>query len=161
MKKKIFTVLGMILLLSAVVTFAEDSPVLKPASLKLSKGNGAWAIQIRRIGGIKDTYMDMTISSDGKVLCEPPAVRCTNSLNSEELKTWTDLVLKAPVPKSPDFIPDPCSDCHITAITIRRRNTKGKDQTLFASWGDASFGKPPELVEIVHAADSLTISGLK
>ena len=146
---------GIIFFLSSVVTFAEDSPLLKPASLKLLKGKGAWAIQIYRIGGIGGAARDMTISSDGKVLCDPPAVRCTNGLNAEELKSWTEMVFDAPVPKSENFIPDSCSDCHITAITIRRRNAKGKEETLFATWGDASLGKVPELVKIVQAADSL------
>ena len=75
MKYKALAFFGVILLFSAVVTWAEDASPPKPASLKLPKGNGEWAIQIRRTGGIADLTMEMTIFSDGRVQCDPPDAR--------------------------------------------------------------------------------------
>ena len=145
-----------ILLLSVVVISALDPSLLQPASLKLSKGKGVWAIQIHRVGGLTGATKDMTISSDGKVQCSPPEAACRSALSSEELKSWTDLVFNASGPKSSNFLSGTCNDCYITAITVRRRNTKGKEKTLFAYWDDSSSGSPPaELVKIVQSANSL------
>ena len=142
------------LLLSSVVSSAQDPSLLQPASLKLAKGKGVWAIQIHRSGGIAGTTKDMTITSDGKVQCTPPELACRNALSPEELAAWSDLVFRAPQLKSPNFLSLTCNDCYLTAITVRRRPTKGKEQTLFAYWDDASLGMPPgELVKIAQLAN--------
>jgi len=144
------------MLLAVEVVSAQDPSLLQPASLKLSKGKGVWAIQIHRVGGLTGATKDMTISSDGKVQCSPAELPCRSTLSSEELKVWSDGVFNAPVSKSSNFLSNTCNDCYITAITVRRRNAKGKEQTLFAYWDDSASGVPPaELVKIVQSANSI------
>src|SRR3954468_18678272 len=104
MNHRALTLLGILFLLCLTAIGAEDSGLPQPASLKLPKGNGAWIIQIHRTGGIVGKTSDITISSDGRVACEPAEARCGERLSLAQLQTWSDLVFNVPVLKSPYFI---------------------------------------------------------
>jgi hypothetical protein len=157
MNRRALVLVSTIVLLSATVIWAEDSALRQPASLNLSKGKGAWIIQIHRAGGIVGETKDVTISSDGRVQCDPQEARCGIPMSLTELKTWSDLVFNTPSLKSPYFVSGMCTDCYMTAITVHRRNEKGKEEKLFACWDDpASDRLPAEWMRIIQAANSIS-----
>ena len=127
------------------------------AELELPKGDAAWVLRVVRAGGlIGKTTDDVTINSEGMVLC-PSSTLCVARLSADSQKSLNQLIGGARISKTSSKVGTVCPDCTITAITLRRMEAKNKDQTYFAYWDEKTVGKVPvELVSIANSALSMS-----
>ena len=118
-----------------------------PPAVDLPKGEDAWAVRVVRPGGLNaDTFRDITIKSTGKVTFDSGQGKRETTLAPDALRMLRQVVLSAQFPKValPGDDPAGCYDCYMTAITVRRREPKGKDRTYSAAWVPTTVGNVPE-----------------
>jgi hypothetical protein len=49
---------------------ADGVSPLKPASLQLPDGDGAWSVRVIRTGGLMGSLLDIAVTSRGEVTCQ-------------------------------------------------------------------------------------------
>jgi hypothetical protein len=128
---------------------AQFAALLKPASLQVPKGEGAWAVRVMQGGGAGQSS-DIGVTSVGELTCLPEGEgRCSKLNSGEVLQSVAALVDPKLLRNSKSGLGDSCRDCVITSITIGRRDEKGKIDTYFAYWDDVTAAKAPfQLVRI-------------
>jgi len=146
---------GAILLLIAVSawTLGQNPPGPTQSELELPKGDGAWVLRVVRASGIiAQTTDDVTINSEGMVSC-PATQICLARLSADAQKSLNQIISNAKISKTNSKVATVCPNCTITAITLRRLETKNKDQTYFAYWDEKTVAKAPiDLVSIANSA---------
>jgi hypothetical protein len=90
--------------------------------------------------------MDITIMSTGQVTIDAGQGKKETKLTPEVLHMWGQLVTSAKFLKVTKTSDDPagCHDCYLTAMTLRRRESGGKDRAYSASWLPTSAGSVSE-----------------
>jgi hypothetical protein len=125
-----------------------------PPPVKLPKGEDAWAVHVVRSGGLTAvTFKDITIKSTGQMTIDSGQGKRETTVSPAALKMLGQAVLSAKFPKMPNASDDPagCYDCYTTAMTVRRREPKGKDRTYSGVWVPTTVGSVPEdFVSIVQ-----------
>jgi len=136
--------LTVFLVATAVAQNAVSSGKPEPPAVDLPKGDNAWAVRLVRSGGLSgNSLRDITISSTGEVAIDSGREKRQSSLAPDILKTLGELILTPKDFNAQTEAGGGCFDCYITSITIRRRETNGKDRKYSASWGSATAGKAP------------------
>jgi hypothetical protein len=126
---------------------ASTSTKPESPSVDLPKGEDAWAVRVVRSGGLNaDTFRDITIKSTGQLTIDWGQGKQEATLSPDALKTLGPLVLSAGFPQMANtgIHPGGCNDCYTTAITVRRRERKGKERTYSAAWAPVTVGSTPE-----------------
>lgn len=129
---------------------AQASALLKPASVEVPKGEGAWAVRVMQMGGVAGQSVDIAVTSVGDLKCLPAGdASCAKVNSGEVLKSVASLIDPKLLRKSKSALGDSCRDCIVTSITIGTRDEKGKIDTYFAYWDDLTAAKAPfQLVRI-------------
>jgi len=136
---------------------AQVTALLKPASLQVAKGEGAWAVRVMQSGGITGQPIDVGLTSIGELACLPESEgRCSKADSGEVLKSVAALLDPKLLRNSKSTLGDSCRDCIVTSITIGRRDEKGKIDTYFAYWDDVTAAKAP--FQLVRIATTLVAS---
>ena len=133
----------------AATKSAESASPLKAASLEVPKGETSWAARMIRTGGITGRTLDISITSTGELKCVPPEGSCPKGISADDLRALAVLVDPKALRNSKSSLSDGCRDCFVTRITVGQRDDKGKIQTYFAYFDDATAAKAPfQLVRI-------------
>jgi hypothetical protein len=136
---------------------AQAATLLKPASLQVPKGEGAWAVRVMQGGVSAGQSSDVAVTSVGELTCLPESEgRCSKVNSGEVLQSVTALMDPKLLRNSKSALGDSCRDCPITSITISRRDEKGKIDTYFAYWDDVTAAKAP--FQLVRIATTLLAS---
>jgi hypothetical protein len=109
----------------------------------LPAGDRAWAVQIVTTGGFTGKGRgNLTLTSDGTLLRDGPNGSCSMKLPDETMKALTETVFAASAINNAEELMAKyvCADCIVTAMVVTRRKTGG-DETLTASWDDATQEK--------------------
>lgn len=156
-KAMVFAVLlGIVFSVSASgQTPAPPGPA--PLSVDLPTGDHAWAVRVVRSGGlVGGLFLDITIRFDGEVTIDSGSGKRNVKLAANELNALSPLVMTPGVFLTESQLDYGCSDCYVTAITVRRREPDGKDRKYSGFWSPTTAALPsPELVQI--AATILSI----
>ena len=106
------------------------------------------------IGGLDgDSFQDITIKSTGQMTVDAGQGMTEITLSPDALKMLAALVQSSKFSKRilPSNNPAGCYDCSSTAVTVRRREPKGKDRTYSAAWVPTTVGTVSEdFVSIVR-----------
>jgi len=139
---------------SGVAQNVASTAKAEPPAVELPKGDHAWAVRVVRSGGLDgDSFQDITIKSTGQLTIDMGQGKREITISPDALKMLGPLVQSSKFPKRilPSYDPAGCYDCSSTAITVRRREPKGKDRTYSAAWVPTTVGTVSEdFVSIVR-----------
>jgi hypothetical protein len=112
--------------------------------LNLPGGDNAWVVEITSTGGLTGNGAgDISVSSDRKIHCATPGMKCPKDFDASSLSPLVDAL---PFGRQTVLIPPEgaaCNDCINRTISIRRRNAAGVVQGYSASWNDLTASQIP------------------
>jgi len=139
---------------------ASSSAKSEPPPVDLPKGGNAWAVHVVRFGGLNaDTLRDITIKSTGQMTIDSGQGKRETMVSPDALRMLGEAILSAKFPQLANAGDDPagCYDCYMTAMTVRRREPKGKDKRYSATWIPTTVRSVPEdFVTILRLVLSLS-----
>jgi hypothetical protein len=120
--------------------------------LELPAGEDAWAIQVLTGGGFAGRGKgDVTVISDGAVVCEPSGAACVGKLSPEALQPLARSVLAAKPDKWGESNSlSACRDCYTTLLVLRRRGQGGTEEVFTARWDDVTRPDLPGEVKKIY-----------
>jgi hypothetical protein len=131
-----------------------SSSMADPPKVDLPEGQDAWAVRVIRSGGLTgETFRDITINSTGQLTIDSKQGKQEILISSDDLMKLGHMVLSGKFSKWTDRGHDAagCYDCYTTALTVRRRERKGKERTYSGTWVPTTVGSVPEdFVSIVQ-----------
>ncbi|HEX8282535.1 MAG TPA: hypothetical protein VF588_04235 [Pyrinomonadaceae bacterium] len=140
----------------------NESPTPKKAEVGLPEGKGAWAVRVLTSGGFAGHGRgDVTVYSDGRVTCTPPAEPCAERRPADALAPLSRLVAAArPLKWKVATAPGVCNDCYVMQLVVRRRESKGRAKTYTITWDESNTaGVTREALRIYEAAVALASAG--
>jgi hypothetical protein len=96
----------------------------------LPAGTNAWVVQVSTTGGFSGSGIgDIAVSSQGRILCNSPAMHCAKSFAASTLQPLVETIARGTVTISGRPNAGVCNDCVSRTIVITRRDNIGSMHT--------------------------------